>query len=113
MIYGNGRSIKAQANSEALLRVCISCCATRCSPDIYKDDRASATPTACGHHERYASVTENVLKIAGPVLEALKDPKIEPYFRLLLDHFYKQGEAHHSFPGCPHALCVCVRAGDI
>jgi len=31
----------------------------------------------------YADVTENVLKIAGPVLEALKDPKIQPYFRSL------------------------------
>ncbi|KAI0307337.1 hypothetical protein B0F90DRAFT_1814101 [Multifurca ochricompacta] len=31
----------------------------------------------------YADVTENVLKIAGPVLEALKNPKIQPYFRSL------------------------------
>lgn len=31
----------------------------------------------------YADVTENVLKIAGPVLEALKDPRIQPYFRSL------------------------------
>jgi hypothetical protein len=31
----------------------------------------------------YADVTENVLKIARPVLEALKNPKIQPYFRSL------------------------------
>ncbi|KAH9966125.1 DUF1682-domain-containing protein [Russula dissimulans] len=31
----------------------------------------------------YADVTESVLKIAGPVLEALKNPKIQPYFRSL------------------------------
>jgi len=31
----------------------------------------------------YADVTENILKIAEPVLEALKDPKIQPYFRSL------------------------------
>jgi hypothetical protein len=31
----------------------------------------------------FADVTENVLKIAKPVLEALKDPKIQPYFRSL------------------------------
>jgi hypothetical protein len=31
----------------------------------------------------YADVTENVIKIAKPVLEALKDPKIQPYFRSL------------------------------
>jgi len=31
----------------------------------------------------YADVTENLLKIAGPVLEALKDPMIQPYFRSL------------------------------
>ena len=31
----------------------------------------------------YADVTENVLKIAGPVLEALKNPMIQPYFRSL------------------------------
>jgi len=31
----------------------------------------------------FADVTENVLKIAGPVLEALEDPKIQPYFRSL------------------------------
>jgi len=31
----------------------------------------------------YADVTENVIKIARPVLEALKDPKIQPYFRSL------------------------------
>jgi len=31
----------------------------------------------------FADVTENVLRIARPVLEALKDPKIQPYFRSL------------------------------
>jgi len=31
----------------------------------------------------YADVTENVLKIARPVLEALKEPMIQPYFRSL------------------------------
>lgn len=31
----------------------------------------------------YADVTENVLKIAGPVLKALKEPMIQPYFRSL------------------------------
>jgi hypothetical protein len=31
----------------------------------------------------FADVTENVLKIAGPVLEALKEPMIQPYFRSL------------------------------
>jgi len=31
----------------------------------------------------YADVTENVIKIARPFLEALKDPKIQPYFRSL------------------------------
>jgi len=31
----------------------------------------------------FADVTESVLKIAGPVLEALKNPKIQPYFRSL------------------------------
>ena len=31
----------------------------------------------------YADLTENLLKIAGPVLEALKDPMIQPYFRSL------------------------------
>ncbi|KAH9179887.1 hypothetical protein EDB89DRAFT_1923771 [Lactarius sanguifluus] len=29
----------------------------------------------------YADVTDSVLKIAGPLLEAIKDPKIQPYFR--------------------------------
>ncbi|KAH9077363.1 hypothetical protein EDB83DRAFT_2349681 [Lactarius deliciosus] len=31
----------------------------------------------------YADVTDSVLKIAGPLLEAIKDPKIQPYFRFL------------------------------
>jgi hypothetical protein len=31
----------------------------------------------------YADVTESVLKIARPLLQALKDPKIQPYFRSL------------------------------
>lgn len=35
----------------------------------------------------YADVTENIFKIAEPVLEALKDPKIQPYFRSLSVRF--------------------------
>ncbi|KAI0269159.1 DUF1682-domain-containing protein [Gloeopeniophorella convolvens] len=31
----------------------------------------------------FADVTDSVLKLAGPVLNALKDPKIQPYFRSL------------------------------
>ena len=42
---------------------------------------SSVTETKVYLHASDTNVTENVLKIAGPVLEALKDPKIEPYFR--------------------------------
>ncbi|KAI0068852.1 DUF1682-domain-containing protein [Artomyces pyxidatus] len=31
----------------------------------------------------YADVTDGILKIAGPLIEALKDPKVQPYFRSL------------------------------
>ena len=44
-----------------------------------------ATPT--NGAAEYADVTENLFKIAGPVLEALKDPKIQPYFRSLSVRF--------------------------
>ena len=42
----------------------------------------SSQPLTNGAAE-YADVTENVLKIAGPVLKALKEPVIQPYFRSL------------------------------
>ena len=42
----------------------------------------SSQPLTNGGAE-YADVTENVLKIAGPVLEALKEPMIQRYFRSL------------------------------
>jgi hypothetical protein len=44
----------------------------------------------------FADVTENVLKIARPVLEALKDPKIQPYFRSLSVRF---APLRFSLPG--------------
>jgi hypothetical protein len=45
-----------------------------CTRDPSIDESAAA---------EYADVTDSVLKIAGPLLEALKDPKIQPYFRSL------------------------------
>ena len=42
----------------------------------------SSQPLMNGAAE-FADVTENVLKIAGPVLKALKEPMIQPYFRSL------------------------------
>ncbi|THH06361.1 hypothetical protein EW146_g9635 [Bondarzewia mesenterica] len=43
----------------------------------------AAVPNTLTVMSEFADVTENVLKVAGPVLSALQDPKILPYFRSL------------------------------
>ncbi|KAI0053523.1 DUF1682-domain-containing protein [Auriscalpium vulgare] len=43
----------------------------------------AALPAFVTVFSEFADITDAVLKLAGPVVEALKDPKIQPYFRSL------------------------------